>query len=155
VSSNQWKDSFTIDLFPYDIGTEDGLGYSGDNAATDPRGVITNIAGEPGYPFNSEKIGTLTITFKSTTLSIDTIEKDNNVHIYPNPSNTGETTITNIASLSGIDVYDVLGKKVKQILINNADQSNDITINNLTKGLYILRLTRLSGQTESKKLIIN
>ncbi len=154
-SLSQWKETFTVDLFPYDAGTENGFGYSGDNLATTPRGVITTIAGVAGYPFNTEKIGTLTITFKSSTLSLDAIENVSEVRIYPNPSSTGQITITNSELLSGIEIYDVLGKRVKQIVIDSSDNKYNIATNDLNKGIYILRLTTHSGITESKKLVIN
>ena len=155
TSLNQWKDTFTVDLFPYDAGTENGFGYSGSNAATNPRGVITNVAGAAGYPFNSAKIGTITITLKSATLGLDVIKSSNVVSIYPNPSSTGRITVTNSTLLSGIEIYDVLGKRVKQILIDTAESKHHISLNDLNKGVYILRLTTPSGNTESKKLIIN
>lgn len=155
ISLNQWKETFTIDLFPYDAGTENGFGYSGDNPATDPRGAITTIAGASGYPFNSEKIGTLTVTLKSTTLSTAAIENDNKVRIYPNPSSTGQISITNATLLSGIEIYDVLGKSVKRIEIDPNNSRHNVAINTLNKGIYILRLTMHSGRTDSKKLVIN
>jgi len=156
TSMNKWKDSFTVDLFPYDAGTEDGFGYSGSNPATNPRGVITSIAGAAGYPFNSEKIGTLTITFKSTTLGIDGFEATNDIKIFPNPSSSGYVTVTKSNTLSQIEVFDVLGKRVKQIAINNASDDNQvIDISDLNKGIYILRLKNALGNIRSKKLIIN
>lgn len=155
TSMNKWKETFTVDLFPYDAGTEEGLGYSGNNVATNPRGVITNIAGANGYPFNSEKIGTLTITFKSTTLSTDDIESINEVKVFPNPSNTGTITVSNSNSLKQIEIYDVLGKRVKQILINSSNNDQPIDVSNLRKGVYIVRLTGESESITTKKLILN
>ncbi len=156
ANMNKWKESFTVDLFPYDAGTEDGFGYSGSNPATNPRGVITNVAGAAGYPFNSEKIGTLTITFKSTTLSTDDFENTNDIKIFPNPSSIGYVTVTNSKTLNQIEIFDILGKRVKQIVINkNSDYDHVIDISNLNKGLYIANLKNASGITESKKLIVN
>ena len=152
---NQWKETFEVDLFPYDAGTENGFAYSGNNAETDPRGVITNVAGIAGYPFNSEKIGTLTMTFKSSTLSNDAIEDTSGVRIYPNPVSTGQITIADASLLRDIEIYNVLGKKVKQILIDTAKRVQNIAISDLNQGIYILRLTDQSGQTEIKKLIVN
>ncbi|MDP5082310.1 MAG: spondin domain-containing protein [Winogradskyella sp.] len=152
---NQWKATFEVDLFPYDAGTENGFTYSGDNAETNPRGVIANIAGASGYPFNSEKIGTLTLTFKSTTLGIANFEDLNEVHIYPNPVSNGEIILTNATLLSAVEVYDVLGKKVKHVLIDTVKSTQHVAINDLKKGVYILRLINESGSTESKKLLVN
>ncbi|WP_299124491.1 spondin domain-containing protein [uncultured Winogradskyella sp.] len=152
---NKWRETFTVDLFPYDAGTEDGFGYSINNPETNPQGVITNIAGVSGYPFNSAKIGTLTITFKSTTLSTNDFASTNEVRIFPNPTNTGKITVTNSNSLDQITIYDILGKNVKQLdNINNKDNTI-INVSDLNKGIYIVRLKNISGNTESKKLIIN
>ncbi len=155
TNMSDWKATFTVDLFPYDAGTENGFGYSGDNTATNPRGVITNIAGEASYPFNSEKIGTLTITFKSATLGIDDFENTSEVKIYPNPSSTGQITIKNSTLLSDIEIYDVLGKQVRQMSIKTSQNSHDIAIDDLNKGIYIMRLRSNSGNVTSKKLIVN
>lgn len=155
TSLNQRKVTFTVDLFQYDVSTENGFGYSGSNAATNPRGVITNVAGAAGYPFNPQKIGTLTIMLKSATLGLDAIENASEVRIYPNPRSTRRITVTNSMLLSGIEIYDVLGKCIKQISIDTAESKHHISINDLNKSVYILRLTTPSGNTASKKLIIN
>jgi hypothetical protein len=77
------------------------------------------------------------------------------VRIYPNPSSTGQISITNATLLSGIEIYDVLGKMVKRIEINPNNSRHNVAINALNKGIYILRLTMHSGHTDSKKLVIN
>lgn len=155
TNTNQWKETFTVDLLPYDAGTENGFGYSIDNPATNPRGVIANIAGATNYPFNSEKIGTLTVTFKSTTLSTHEFEGINEVKIFPNPSSLGKITVSNLGLLNQIEIYDVLGKKVKQISINTSNDEQPIDVTDLRKGVYIIRLTDASGSIATKKLILN
>ncbi|WP_400078993.1 spondin domain-containing protein [Winogradskyella sp. R77965] len=155
TSMNKWKETFTIDLFPYDAGTEDGFGYSQENPETVPRGVITNIAGAAGYPFNTSKIGTLTVTFKSTTLNIKDIEALNSITLFPNPNNTGSVTISNSNDINSIEVYDVLGKNIKKLSFATTRDEQHLDTTDLTKGIYIIRLTNTSGNTESKKLIIN
>lgn len=152
---NKWKETFTVDLFPYDAGTENGFGYSGSNAATNPQGIITSISDAAGYPFNSEKIGTLTITFKSTTLAVDNFEIENEINLFPNPSNLGNVTISNSNNINSIEFFDVLGKKVKQIINSESRDEQSININDLSKGIYIVRFTNNSGNVESKKLIVN
>lgn len=156
TSTNRWKESFSIDLFPYDAGTEEGYGYSINNLPTNPQGVITNVAGAPGYPFNNEKIGTLTITFKSTTLSTNDENSLTNVKLYPNPNNTGVLSISNSTSINAISVFDVLGKRVKEMKLENSnDSSFNLDVSDLKNGVYIVRLIGDNGETESKKLVIN
>ncbi|WP_422107895.1 spondin domain-containing protein [Winogradskyella sp.] len=156
TANNSWKDTFTIDLFPYDAGTEDGYGYSINNTATVPQGVITNIAGVAGYPFNSEKVGTLTITLKNTSLSTNDFNNPTTVKLYPNPNTTGKVTISNVNGLSQISIYNALGKRVKQLeLANNAKRQNTVDVTDLRAGIYIVKLTNNSGAIETKKLIID
>ncbi len=151
----KWKESFTVDLFPYDAGTEDGFGYSGSNPSTNPHGVITNIAGATGYPFNSEKVGTLTITFKSSTLSNTNFKRSETAKIYPNPSNTGNITIANANSIKNIEIYDVLGKAVKTLKFNSTEQNRKVDVSSLKIGVYIVRLTDNFEAITSKKLVID
>ena len=154
-SQNKWKESFIVDLFPYDAGTEDGLGYSGNNAPTNPQDVITNISGVEGYPFNTEKIGTLTITFKSTTLSVDGYIILQPLKMYPNPNTTGTLTLENAEKVKRIVIYDVLGKAVKSIVFNPMNNSQDLDVSTLKNGIYIVRLTNADKSVISRKLVIN
>ncbi|WP_179320134.1 T9SS type A sorting domain-containing protein [Winogradskyella helgolandensis] len=155
TNTNNWKETFTIDLYPYDAGTKEGYNYSGDNIATEPSGVITNVAGVEGYPFNSEKIGTLTITLIAISLSTDDFNKNEVIQLFPNPNNTAKVNITNSSLLNTVVFYDILGKKVKQI--DNSDTKDNLTvdISDLNKGVYIVRLENTSGNTSNKRLIIN
>lgn len=154
VSMNKWKESFTVDLFPYDAGTKNGFGYSGNNTATNPRGVITNVAGAASYPFNATKIGTLTITFKSTTLSVDDFNSIENIKIFPNPVKTGQITLLNAEELSYITIFDILGKRVKTVSLHSSNEKI-VDVSNLNQGIYIVKLISNSGAIESRKLLIN
>ena len=62
-AQNEWLASHTVDLFPYDAGTEDGTEFSLNNDATDPQGTITSIKGMG--QFSSAPIATLTFTRQS------------------------------------------------------------------------------------------
>ena len=57
-----WLASHTVDLFPYDAGTEEGTEFSLSNAATSPQGTITSIKGTG--KFSNEPIATLTFTLQ-------------------------------------------------------------------------------------------
>ncbi|WP_271782669.1 spondin domain-containing protein [Aquimarina algiphila] len=62
-TSNEWIQSISMDIFPYDAGTEEGTTYSLNNPATDPKEPISSLRGIS--PFNSQKVGTLVFTLKS------------------------------------------------------------------------------------------
>ncbi len=55
----KWVVSQTIDLYPYDAGTDSGTEYGSPNQVTNPQASIGSLKGQ--YPFSDEKIGTLTI----------------------------------------------------------------------------------------------
>ena len=57
-AQGDWLRSRTVDLFPYDAGTEDGTEFSLNNSATSPQGVITSIKGTG--KFSNEPIARLT-----------------------------------------------------------------------------------------------
>ena len=63
TAQGNWLASHTVDLFPYDAGTEEGTEFSLSNAATSPRGVITSIKGTG--KFSDEPIASLTFTLQS------------------------------------------------------------------------------------------
>ena len=87
--------------------------------------------------------------YQENTTSIESVRENENI-IYPNPSNTGEVTITsaNSADIS-IAVFDVLGKQFK----NETFSNNKLNVSNLRSGIYILRITQGNAET-TKKLVI-
>lgn len=62
-SSGNWKPSLSVNLYPWDAGTENGEEFQLDNDATSPRGVITSLRGVG--KFTNAKIATLTLTLET------------------------------------------------------------------------------------------
>ena len=58
AADDGWQPSLSVDLFPYDAGTEEGTEFSLNNAATSPQGTIASIQGTG--KFSNEPIATLT-----------------------------------------------------------------------------------------------
>lgn len=70
--------------------------------------------------------------------------------IFPNPTNTGEVTISSVnAADMSVTVFDMLGKQVKNQTISN----NRLDVSNLKSGIYLLNITQ-NGATSTKKLVI-
>jgi hypothetical protein len=63
-ANGNWRNQIVMDLVSYDAGTEDGTGFSLNNSATNPQGVITNLdVAEPtGALFGAGSIARLTLT---------------------------------------------------------------------------------------------
>ena len=58
-----WVEALTVDLHPWDAGTEEGDEFSFDNAATVPHGTITSLRG--ASMFSDAPMATLTFTLQS------------------------------------------------------------------------------------------
>ena len=98
-SSGAWKASFTVDLYPWDVGTEEGTEFSRRNISTTPKGVITSLQGVG--KFNSNKIATLTFTRESVLPTAPTIDA---VH----PGDEALTVVwTAPSDVTGITAYDL------------------------------------------------
>ncbi|PHR69408.1 MAG: hypothetical protein COA67_10570 [Lutibacter sp.] len=146
------NNEINIDLFPYDAGTENGSTYSLNNTATIPQGNITSLVNVA--PFNSQRIGYFTITFISS-LGVDKETLNERVKLYPNPSNDGLITISNLQN-SGIDkiqVYNLLGKQVSSEALNN-ETSKTLNLSHLSTGIYITKLTSEDGKLNITRKII-
>lgn len=69
---------------------------------------------------------------------------------YPNPVSNGKLFLTSKSTLDKeVVIFDVLGKRVFQVVVS----SKEISIANLTPGVYIIKL-REGDLTSTRKLII-
>ena len=67
-AQGDWLAAHTVNLYPWDAGTEEGTEFSLSNPATSPQGVITSLRGTG--KFSNEPIATLTFTRQSVTPEI-------------------------------------------------------------------------------------
>lgn len=150
--NNGWKDSFTMDVFAYDAGTDDGSDYGSPNAVSNPRVAVFMLNNSP---INGNRMGTITFTYKSSTLNVANVNPLKNIKLYPNPSN-GVFSITNIQNmdLKTIEIYNVLGRLVKSVQPINNVSKLDINLTNLNPGIYLLKLNNLNNQGVTRKLIV-
>ncbi len=87
----------------------------------------------------------------SPTTSIKEWSNNFVVSMFPNPSE-GTITITAKEELSGVKIFDITGKMVRQYLFEN---QNQISINtNLPAGIYLVEISNRSGQKKIQKLTI-
>jgi hypothetical protein len=76
----------------------------------------------------------------------------NDFRIYPNPSN-GEFNISfdNPKGDYSIEIYSIIGQKVFE---KENTQSTTISVPNLQKGMYLVKITK-DSKTATKKIEIN
>jgi len=151
--NNGWKNTFTVDVFAYDSGTDSGTNYTSSNMSTNPREPITMVSGSP---INGNKMATITFTYTSSTLSAENISSVENLKISPTPSN-GHITISNIQNinLKTIEIYSVLGTLVKQIHVRQNPSKLNLDLSQFHKGLYLLKALDINGASHTQKLLID
>jgi hypothetical protein len=150
--SNNWINSITIDMFPYDAGTEDGSDYSTNNSSSDPLQTIfsrINMA-----PFNDQKVGTLSIQLEEL-LSVTTPDLKKDILIYPNPA-SDHFSVKNLSnsSINSIEIFDMIGNKV-QLIDRIENNSIRISRNDLSSGLYLIKINVENGRCLISKIIFN
>ena len=141
IDNDGWLDTFSVDVFVYDAGTDSGTNYGSANNANTP----VPVSMINGFPINGNKIGTLTLTLKSV-LSVETPDFENSIKLYPNPSN-GLISIKNKTgiTLKTISVYNILGNLVKTISSKN-NNLDKIDLSSLKSGIYLARIQGVDGQ---------
>jgi hypothetical protein len=151
--NTDWKDTFTIDVFTYDAGTDIGTDYTSDDSAISPVGVSMIT----GIPINGNKMATVTFTLKNV-LSIDEESPFNSIRIYPNPVKD-VLTIANFQNvdLKTIEIYNILGNLVVQVNTKDLSFNNNLQLNvsDLNEGLYLTKLIAKDDQSKTQKLIIH
>lgn len=77
----------------------------------------------------------------------------NSISVYPNPSNTGNFTITSVEDLTRIAIYNINGQLIQEE--NNPSKIGDnYEITSLASGFYFLELSNNSAK-QIKKIIVN
>lgn len=105
------------------------------------------LAGKTLSSFNGLTLGEVNIDFANNTASINDVFASK-TNIFPNPASNFVKISSNL-SIDKVEVYNVLGKKV----LNTTKFSGNLDITNLSKGLYLLKLTSGNLKT-TKKLIV-
>ena len=148
-NDDNWINEITIDVYPYDAGTDSGADYNSSNIDTNPKESISSLQGI--LPFSSEKMGTITITLEEVILGIDDSAINESISIYPNPAQN-YITVSNNTALNSVEIYSVLGNKVLE-KSNLNSLSETIDISNLPSGIYLINSVDTEKRSATKKLV--
>lgn len=85
-------------------------------------------------------------------LSTNTVNFDDNFSLYPNPARDSFRIRSNTVNLKELEIFSVLGAKVKTITIDANQQEIEVDIKELSSGIYMIKLESELG-TSVKKII--
>ena len=153
-----WLPSRTVNLYPWDAGTEEGTEFSLTNSVTAPPGTITSLRGIG--KFSNERIATLTFTRQSVntapSFTSDTrFEVDENrtaagrvVATDPDRGDGVAYAITGGADASKFDIGETTGVLTFKVPPNH-ERAADVASTNPTNGAgnneYIVTVTATGG----------
>jgi hypothetical protein len=89
------------------------------------------------------------LKFNQNALGVDNVEIDKNFKVYPNPTN-GIVNINSNTPIYLIEIYDLIGKKIKEISFDS--NSSNIDISDFNSGVYLLKLYSTKGVRAHKIL---
>ena len=106
-----------------------------------------SVTGPLGNPENESSLGSVIVSDSSSTASVE----DNKaiISMYPNPAING-LKISAEGTIDTVYIYNVLGKKIMSVNVNNTQ--DDIDISNLTSGVYLIKFT-VDGRVGTSKFI--
>lgn len=136
VNASTQSDTSVISTDQSDPGlTISEFAFRQSNSSTDETIVVDNLL--------------IASTFNEV-LSLDSEVRSDSFRMYPNPTNTGNVSITSTNSEDiDIQVFDVLGKQVIDQRLTN----NNLDVSQLRSGLYIVKITQ-NNASVTKKLVI-
>ncbi|WP_298494375.1 T9SS type A sorting domain-containing protein [uncultured Algibacter sp.] len=73
-------------------------------------------------------------------LSVEDINLENSVSVYPNPTKQKIYIDSPSYSLDRIEIYDVSGRLISQIDVSNSSNFNTINLENTSKGMYFVNI---------------
>ncbi|WP_010522900.1 T9SS type A sorting domain-containing protein [Aquimarina agarivorans] len=156
-ASGSWIPEITMDLFAYDAGTRSNKTYDLGGPLSSPVEPITRITTND-TPINPNlKMGTLVISLNESTLSADDFDYSDYVDLdfFPNPAK--ETVrVFNIdnSGLETVEIFNITGSLVKTAFAVTGEKTLDIDVSNLSQGLYLMKLTTNTGESQTKRLTI-
>ncbi len=85
--------------------------------------------------------------YESETMNLDTIVKEENIKVFPNPTDSSISIVSN-TSLKEITVFDSFGK----MLFQN-DSTKELNLIEYPKGVYFIKITSQNNGVEWRKII--
>lgn len=97
----------------------------------------------------------LEICYTSSTGVNDDVVREDAIRLYPNPSNGTFTILTPVdMGMYTISIMDISGKEIYKQANINAHTTSIQLDNSLSKGIYMMKIERVTGESIFKRLVI-
>ncbi len=149
--NNGWKDTFTMDVFAYDAGTDDATDYVHTNTPSAPPVPVSMIT---GFPVNGNRMATITFTYNSSTLSTENFDDLSDIRVFPIPADHQINITQGTHLIKSIEIFNLLGKRVQTISNVSSESRLQINTTDLSSGIYLLKLTDINDASLTKKIVI-
>ncbi|MBU1676617.1 spondin domain-containing protein, partial [bacterium] len=113
-------EEITVEMWPYDAGTDSGVTYTSGNQDTSPSGPIAPIDGTPFTP--GVPLGTMTFTLLTSATAVPAAGVLA-MRVHPNPFNP-RTTVSFTTTVSGrgaVRVHDLRGRALRELWRGHVD----------------------------------
>ncbi len=144
-----------VGVFPNNCGNETTITLDVDSFNCDDLGentvtiTVTDTAGNTASC-------TAIVTVQNCTLAVDENILSEQVSLFPNPTSSSFTLRWDPNNtISKLEIFDITGKRVKDISIESGIAQLNVDIASLNTGVYIVKASTLDSQTFIQKLIIN
>ncbi|WP_422104892.1 T9SS type A sorting domain-containing protein [Winogradskyella sp.] len=118
--------------------------YNANTVNIQPDGKII-VGGGSGFTVCCNRDYAL-VRYSNNTLNIDEIEEDQDISIYPNPTDN-KIIIKSNHSFLKFNIYDINSKLLKEVNLDQASFNHDISLEGLEKGVYFLKIISNKGIT--------
>ncbi len=121
LDQGTWIDEIVVDLFVYDAGTDSGPDYTSSNEDTQPAENIFQIENSPFLVNDAvDPVGTFTFQLLSSVNTESIASTVSRLHLdppYPNPFSASTAFTVQVPNTEEVEinVYDILGRKVRAI----------------------------------------
>lgn len=93
-------------------------------------------------------------TFTYTRIQNINFEKaSSDLYVYPNPT-SGKLNISDYSTVKDISVIDLNGRTIYNKSDSSISNAGVIDLTNLVKGMYMVRITRMNGESTAHKVLI-
>ena len=109
--------------------------------------------GQPARPSDWNTIKEIEF-YKTKPLSVNSVVLDDEITLYPNPTNNILNIKVGNRNIEKIQLYNVTGRKVLETKINNQNSDISVNVSQLAKGAYFVVISEHNSLKTSKSIII-